>query len=144
MSETKQRLYMILVAAAIAFWGYNAVKRQSGKTDDAPQPVVTSAPNVQTAPVTTPEIGSVRKKPWAKDPFYNRRKRRRINQTQSLAKAFELKAIIYNKTAPSAFLNGRIVRLGDTINGARITKISKRAVTVDDNGREIIITVNRG
>ncbi len=144
MSDTKQRIYMILAAAAIAFWGYNAVKRQSAESDTAPQQVVTTPLAVSTAPVATPEVGLVRSKPWAKDPFYNRKKRRQVNQPPTLANFYELKAIIYNETAPSAFLNGRIVRLGDTVNGAKVTKISKRAVTVEDNGREIIITVNRG
>ncbi len=144
MSETKQRIYMILVAAAIAFWGYNAINRKDDRTDKTPQPVVAAAPSVPKARATTPDVSSVMNKPWATDPFYQRRKRQSRTQQRALANTYKLKAIIYNETSPSAFLNGRVVRKGDTINGAKVIRISKRAVTVEENGREITITVDRG
>jgi type II secretory pathway component PulC len=155
MSETKKRIYMSLVVIAIGFWAYNNFLGKDAKSEPEPQPTLAIQQHVATptavssAPLPAParpapELGSVRKKPWAADPFYRRSARSKAASTEAPASSFNLKAIIYNKTAPSAFLNNRVVRLGDIVDGAKVIRISKNAVILKDNGREITVTVKRG
>ncbi len=148
MSETKRRLYFSLVAIAIAIWAFSALQGSDKTVTSSQEPIPANQKTVSTQTVAPIDFTFVEDKPWGSDPFYKRISKvspsMRTQTSQVRANTYKLKAIIYNETSPAAFLNGRMVRVGDTVDGANVIRISKRAVTLKENGREITVTVKRG
>ena len=49
--------------------------------------------------------------------------------------SFVVKAIVFSADNPTAVINGQIVRIGKTVNGATVTKINKDSVEFTANGK---------
>jgi hypothetical protein len=57
---------------------------------------------------------------------------------------WSLTGIIDNGSTPLAFINGKMVKVGDLVDQARVVKIEKHKVTLSHNGTEIFLRVNKG
>jgi hypothetical protein len=53
--------------------------------------------------------------------------------------AFRLQGITFSSTAPSALVNGRTVFVGDEVDGAMVTRIDQRSVTLAVEGRTQVL-----
>tara|TARA_B100000315_G_C14444369_1_gene526128 strand:+ start:302 stop:985 length:684 start_codon:yes stop_codon:yes gene_type:complete len=54
---------------------------------------------------------------------------------------FQLTGIIYNPNKPKAIINDTIKGVGDSIDGAKVIKITEEKVVLDDRGREVILDI---
>lgn len=142
MSEKNRRILLVIILIMTVVWaGYNYPFGSNGKRSEAAAvqapltPERTPAPGAAAPALDTlPEISEAQlaerdAQPWPRDPFY-KRPARSAKQAKQVKRSYKLKAIIYNDTAPSAYLNGRIVRQGDRIGGATVTKITPNSVTL--------------
>ncbi len=148
MSESKRRIYMSIVAFSIAIWAFNNFQgRGKVVAESLQKPLMEKQLKVAQKAIPL-DFTFVKEKPWGADPFYRRIANVSPTSTSrtelTMENTYELKAIIFNSTSPSAFLNGRVVKTGDFVDGAKIIKISKRAVTLEVDGREVMVTVKRG
>jgi hypothetical protein len=50
-----------------------------------------------------------------------------------------IEGMIWNTPMPQAIINGRIVRIGDIIEGVKIVKIEKQGITIDYNNELVLI-----
>lgn len=54
-----------------------------------------------------------------------------------------LQGISFNPSAPSAVVNGRVLYLGDTVNGFRLTAVSPVAVTLQRGTESQVLSLSR-
>jgi hypothetical protein len=59
------------------------------------------------------------------------------------AEPWRLQGISFNPNAPSAVVNGRVLYLGDTVNGFRLTAISPVAVTLERGTESLVLDLSR-
>ncbi len=64
----------------------------------------------------------------------------KAGSTEKLA----LKGWVWNTGSPQAIINSRIVKVGDTIEDAKIIAITKDGVAVNRNGAEFILKTGKG
>lgn len=92
------------------------------------------------APALEPVMANVLKafkpsrKPTAKKKAA--RKKRRSKKTSP----FELSGIIYDPAVPQAIINGRIVKVGDEVDGAKVIAIKEFSVTLKHNNNTITLS----
>jgi hypothetical protein len=80
-------------------------------------------------------------KPWGHDPF---RPILKQGTTATAQKTLRLSGIIFQGSDPIAIVNGRSVRVGDEIGNAKVIEITKKSITLDENGARKILTVGKG
>jgi MSHA biogenesis protein MshK len=51
---------------------------------------------------------------------------------------------MYKAGSPSAFINGQAVQIGDTVDGAKVIAITRRAVKLERNGKRFTLEISRG
>jgi hypothetical protein len=56
------------------------------------------------------------------------------------APALRLQAITEQDGQPVAMVNGRLVRVGDVVNGARVVRIGAAEIEVEIDGRRLTVT----
>ncbi|MET0552990.1 MAG: hypothetical protein ABW221_08135 [Vicinamibacteria bacterium] len=54
--------------------------------------------------------------------------------------AFALQAVAEQDGQPVAIVNGQLVRVGDLVNGARVLRIEREEVELDQAGRRLLLT----
>lgn len=57
---------------------------------------------------------------------------------------FEVNAIFFSDKRGIAIVNGRRVSVGSEVNGATVLTIRKNAVSLDVDGKEVVLTVRGG
>lgn len=77
----------------------------------------------------------------ARDPFLELIKKESPVETteeglpEDLSAQFSIQGIIWGSSIPQAIINSKVVKVGDTIDGARIIEISKTGIVVFYNNR---------
>jgi hypothetical protein len=56
------------------------------------------------------------------------------------APAFALQAVADQDGQPVAIVNGQLVRVGDLVNGARVLRIEREEVELEQGGRRLVLT----
>ncbi|MEP0827289.1 MAG: hypothetical protein HRF51_02105 [bacterium] len=131
-------IYLSLVAAVI----YAAVNMtdkfrvETGVPMEPPTPHQPTA--VKKAEMPIP-IEKYRDLEWGRDPF--RRNAPPAVVSENNAPGWTLNGILYDETDPSAIIDGKLVKVGAEINGARVLNIRKKAVTLDINGSSVELTL---
>lgn len=146
--KAQARQKVVYVASAIAvMW---AVYDFSNSPDKAQiqSPDVAQSPRQQSIAPGTPEpneIDSLSSAPWGADPFRANTAERINFEPRSVARlSWIVSGILFNKDDPVAYVNGRMVRVGDIVDQARITAIDRKTVTLDHRGTRVIISVSKG
>lgn len=80
---------------------------------------------------------------WGKDPFRSYRSQKQLERTEK-EHHWVLRGIVYSDEDPLAFINRKSVRVGDLVDQARVVAIGRRSVTLDHNGQQIKLAVNKG
>lgn len=159
MTEAKRKrlMYGILVVAVIwGAWNLSQPRRTSRPAETAPatQEVVIQEATAEAQPGV--DVAAKRSEPWGRDPFTGKLARpsspRESNSTGSSTgengaksgKGWSLTGIIDNGTMPFAFINGKMVKVGDLIDQARVVSIEKQKVTLSLNGSQFALKVNKG
>ena len=111
------------------------------------------AANLQTiAPVTASITPSTRlinieekqAESWGKDPFRTFAVGPSPASKATSRLGWVLGGIIYSNQAPVAFINKRMVRVGDRIGEATVVSISKKSVILDIRGRQTTLKLSKG
>ncbi|MEO6033891.1 MAG: hypothetical protein ABIQ35_01420 [Verrucomicrobiota bacterium] len=55
--------------------------------------------------------------------------------------ALKLQGIFFRVKNPSAMINGKLLMVGESVAGARVTKIGKEEVTMERDGQPIVLTL---
>ncbi|UCD63338.1 MAG: hypothetical protein JSW34_11400 [Candidatus Zixiibacteriota bacterium] len=148
MSESTRKKIIAAVMVLVVIWGYNNLKPASDKPPRpkaTPAAAVTATSDQGQPKVTTPRLVDVEEKakePWGTDPF--RVKAKKQAKKPGSAVYWRLSGILYNSHSPSAIINKRHVKTGDVITGARVVKIDRKSVTLEYNGKQMILTVTKG
>ncbi len=88
--------------------------------------------------------------PWGRDPFrygsrpLPQRTERRLKAgdapTAPKSAGWIVSGILYNDTNPIAYINGKAVTVGQTIDNARVIAITKSSVTLEAAGKQLTVT----
>ena len=81
------------------------------------------------------------KKPSAKSPEVTKDKSPAATPAKGQKSQFTLNGIIYDVNAPMALINGTSVKVGDTIEGAKVKKITKVDVELEYQGSVIVLNI---
>jgi type II secretory pathway component PulC len=97
------------------------------------------------APVAI-DVDARRREPWGCDPFRSSSKsaRTQVDRSESNALSWVLAGIIYNEQNPIAFVNRRMVGVGDQVGAATVTAINRESVTLQYQGRTITLKLHKG
>jgi len=111
---------------------------------ETPPPLVATPTPVKSPPESI-NIAQARREPWGPDPFrtYTYRSATR-GSAGAISPGWTLAGIIYSRNKPMAFVNSRMVAVGDRIGSATVVAIDKESVTLEHQGRRIRLTLNRG
>lgn len=153
VAKRQKIMYGILVVALL--WGGWNFTHPRKRTVPPPE---NAAPSVETEPVTQPMlskevVASIEAQPWGRDPFSTSSSRHNAGTAQQTAAkqsteprsaSWSLTGIIDNGATPFAFINGKMVKVGDLVDQARVIKIERQKVTLSHNGNEILLRVNKG
>lgn len=149
----KKLMYGVLVAAVI-FGVYNFAQPRKKLASPADS---FSAQASTTSPVAAPEksinVAEKQAEPWGRDPFRSgstpapavTRPRVKVMSNPSVPQpVWHLTGIMFNKRQPMAFINGRMVGIGDEIDQAKVSRIEQSKVTIIYNGSPIDLLVTKG
>ena len=151
----KTVVFGLLIAACV--WGYanlsgRKAHHASVPVEAASQEDAISAgdadPATAPAPVAnhvTPDVAAAYDaKPWGKNPFYHGHGQAAVlPEPQKQQLVLQLSGILYRESGAQAFINGRVVAVGDTILGYRITAITPDFVAVDNGAASLKLRVKK-
>ncbi|MCM2271538.1 MAG: hypothetical protein NDJ18_03160 [candidate division Zixibacteria bacterium] len=153
VAKRQKIMYGILVVALLwGGWNMTHPRKRTVPPQDTSAPISEATSTAQPT-ISTEVAASLEARPWGRDPFstssarYNaettlRQPAKRSTETRAVS--WSLTGIIDNGATPFAFINGRMVKVGDLIDQARVVKIEKQKVTLSHNGNEILLRVNKG
>jgi hypothetical protein len=152
MNERTRKIIVFSTLPIALAWGYYnlALNKQTmaGPSADeralatvtpfsmAPQPEIDSA---------TAVIAQIASKSWGIDPFRSRNVHR-DQPPPTAAKgglSWVLSGIIFDESSPIAYINSRLVKIGDKVNDAKVVSIERRTVTLDLDGRRFTISLSK-
>lgn len=144
MSDKTRKSALLGLLALTALWGYNNFSNPSTPTEGTPGKSTSAAqaPTID-ASGRLPEsvVKTLSSKSWGVDPFYNRATRRRQTATPFKPK---LQAIFYNDVSSSAYIDGRLVRVGDNIGDSEVSEIGPDSVKLERDGKTITLIIETG
>lgn len=137
-------LLLALVWAIFSYTGKQAPSLTSPPVDPTQAIQSNVDTNAQLPPV---DLESRRNTPWGRDPF--RSSTGRASATPGGARedaplAWALAGIVYNHRQPMALINDQMVRVGDRVGSATVVAIEKESVTLECQGRQVKLTLNKG
>lgn len=156
MTEAKRKklMYGILVVAVV--WGaWNLSRPRPVRPLPHTPPVVDVAVQAEsTTSQATIDVTAKRAEAWGRDPFTGSlasgkrvetsTRTEASRATAAPAKGWSLTGIIDNGTMPFAFINGKMVKVGDLVDQARVVRIEKQKVTLSVNGNQFSLQVSKG
>ncbi|HUV30270.1 MAG TPA: hypothetical protein VMY05_04145 [Acidobacteriota bacterium] len=146
--KTRKRLVSLLFIAAV-IWAAFTFPGRSDKPVSYPAPArgviqASTASGTIRAPL---DVQQHRAKPWGNDPFRASpefSKGSPVVARQPRSPGWRLSGTLYSQGFPLAYLNGRTVSVGDTVNGARVISIEQGTVTLEHRGDRFTIRVSKG
>jgi len=156
----KTMVFGLLIAACI--WGYaNMTGRKThhevpvtdavvGEADPAGSadpggPADPSAPPTNMGDRVSPEVAAAYDaRPWGKNPFYRNHPQEAVLPTvQQVQIGLHLLGIMYREIGAQAFISGRVVAVGDTILGYKVTAIAPDFVALDNGASNMKLRVKK-
>ena len=71
---------------------------------------------------------------WGRDPFTG-------GSTGAEVSGFDLAGILWDATQPIAMINGQMLRVGDELEGYRVTQISQDSVSLTDGSQTLTLAI---
>jgi len=130
------------VALLWAVFSFTGDKPKHGEPA-APGPTAASKQPSAAGVVRPADLDSKIHQPWGGDPFRSTGPSNGPERTVT-GLALALGGIVFHELHPMAFINGRTVQVGDTIGGATVVAIDRRSVTLEHQGRQVKLSVNKG
>ncbi len=149
MSEgLRKKIIFLTLPVALIWAGFNlSGDKPEHKQELAGSSMEPPSNNIaQTSPAISINLEEKAAQPWGTDPFrtYTYGLTSDDRPTPSTALGWTVSGIIYSSHDPIAFVNNHSVRVGDTVNEAKVMAIDKKSVIIEHNGRQITLAVNRG
>lgn len=155
-ARRKKLMYGILVVAVI-WGGWNFSRPRTANFPVADQSAVQVIVEDSTPAALIPlDVDQKRAESWGRDPFRGSTYRAKVvavsststmvvaDQNSAPRNGWSLTGVIDNGTTPLAFINGKMVKVGDLVDQARVVKIEKHKVTLSHNGNQFSLQVNKG
>lgn len=139
--KTRKTVIYLTLTAAMIYAAVNITDKfrmESGASLEPPPPP--QHPVARKAEMPIP-IEKYRVLEWGRDPF-----RKNVSPavtSESLTPGWILNGILYDETDPSAIIDGKLVKVGADINGARVINIQKKVVTLNINGSLVELTLSK-
>ena len=148
----KQQLIFLVVLVVIMAAVYVRALRPASSRRDAPGaaaarvPVAPSAaaaePAASTVSLELPAEGGPRQAQrehaatlaWGRDPFTG-------GSAGSEVSGFDLSGILWDPSQPIAIINGQMLRVGDEVEGYRVTAITQDTVSISDGGQVLKLAI---
>lgn len=144
MSNKSRKIVLMGLLVITAIWGYDNISKPVLTTERSPtqSTPVAQAPTLDVSgQLSESVVKTLSGRPWGVDPFYDRTTRHK--QTSKRPKP-KLQAILYNENSPSAYINGRLVRVGDKIGDSRVSEIGPESVKLERDGKTIKLIIKTG
>jgi len=149
MSEGIRKKIMVVLMVGVMVWAYfNMTPSTSPPASvDRPQTIqpITSAGTGATTGERL-NVDQKSKAPWGRDPFrpVTVASVPKSSRRQVVHNDWQLSGILYNSQSAVAIINNKPVKIGDTINDARVVQIDKKEVVLEHKGKRIRLTVAKG
>ncbi|MFZ5979768.1 MAG: hypothetical protein ACOYVF_03975 [Candidatus Zixiibacteriota bacterium] len=142
MNEKLRKKIIFACLALAIIWGFNNI--DFGREKLPEEPTRTSGPEIQNQPqaesVSRQAFEERELQDWGQDPFRTKITARRAKPSGQ----WVVSGILYNKTSPLAYINAQPVKVGDTVDNARVVTIDKDFVTLEYEGNKQKIYVLEG
>jgi hypothetical protein len=146
---TRKKIVYALLPLALIWAVYSLSNRNTTPPDSAPTGSISpdSVIVLTKSNDVSGDLEARRNSPWGKDPFgfptrTSSAGQGRPSPAQSLA--WVLAGIVYNHQQPMALINSRLVKVGDKLGTATVVEIKQESVTLEQEGRRIILTLGKG
>lgn len=146
-TRIRQKIVFAALPLAVIWGAYNMFW---GEKEMRPvQPEITAQiDTTATKPLFVPDgpdMERIKTAEWGADPFRSAIKKpaKRTDKQKEELKLI-LSGIVFNEKSPMAVINKKMVRTGDTIDGARIISIDRKSVTVEQSGKQFQLRVTKG
>lgn len=155
MNDRTRKIIVLSSLPVALIWGYyNLIVKSDTTTgpsqdNQAAATVASALPSPLPAPATDSAIiQRIRNRSWGTDPFRGRTVSHREptiappTVTKS-GLSWVLNGIIFSETSPVAYVNGRLVKVGEIVNTAKVVSIDRRTVTLEVDGRRMTISLSK-
>lgn len=146
-------LPIALIWAYFSLFGSKPTTAPSAASDPALATVAPlSKPAAPTQVSDSAIFSRLKEQPWGVDPFRGRSVYHPPVIVSAVAPvsapvkgtlSFVLSGILFNSENPIAYVNGQPVKVGQTINSAKVISIERRAVILDINGRRLTLSIGK-
>ena len=147
--QNRKKIVYIIFILAIIYGAVNLYPNKDDKQNKANSGNTAQLENAQNiitqyALKNKLDTLSIQNKKWGIDPFHA------LNQKISQKTYFRnntqliLSGIIYNDYNPVAIINKKSLRVGDKVENAKIIKINKKDVILEENGKNVTLTISKG
>lgn len=132
-----RKLLLIVLLGVLGYAVYTWVVKPPSGGKLAPKPIPKEPPpELKLHEEATPSVGYV-KYNWNKDPFA---KLPTASPTLSQASQLQLRGILWDNKGGLAMINDNLVKVGDTIGGWRVVRITPSYVLLKQGEMEIKLT----
>ncbi len=143
MNERTRKIIVFSLSGLALTW---AAMNTGGHKSPPPKPVPAQQPKPQqvlpSADKVVVNIAKKEQEPWGRDPFQQPKHHRATATVPAME--WICSGIMYKAGSPSAFINGQAVQAGDTVDGAKVIAITRRAVKLEHNGKRFTLEISRG
>ncbi len=109
--------------------------RAAGPALDAPPGVITlDLP--EALPARQPQRDRASRLAWGRDPFTG-------GSAGAEVSGFDLSGILWDTTQPIAVINGQMLRVGDELEGYKVTQIAQDSVSLFDGSQTVTLVISQ-
>jgi hypothetical protein len=151
MSESLRKKIVFATLPLAILWAWfnypSAKKAPAAQFSDqlaVPAATVVAAPDPGRPQI---DIEQKAQEGWGQDPFrcYTYRAARSTTENRvSTRLEWVLGGIVYSHSNPFALINKKAVKIGDRVGRATVVRIEKESVTLEYQGRQITLKLNKG
>jgi type II secretory pathway component PulC len=141
--KIRQNVIFVLFILALIYGAVNLKGSKSNSDVNAIGPSQKSDSTLSAAAERHIDTAEYKKMDWGTDPFYRTGPQTVSSIPVTVSRQWKLDGILYDPVAPAAIINNQIVKVGETIDGARVRTINKNNVILDNNGNSISINLEK-
>ncbi len=158
MNERLRKGLVFSTLPIALIWAYfNLFGKKPAVTPTSDPALATVAPlsaPISSAPASdSATVARLKAQPWGNDPFRGRPAHVSTATAATVSTqptktggdnlSFVLSGIMFNTQNPIAYVNGRPVKVGQTINSAKVISIERKSVVLDLNGRRLTLSIGK-
>lgn len=146
--QLRKKIIFGVLALAIVWAWFNIGDQKDSTANEYNVPTIQPLSPAQAGTATEPKSDidtlALQNADWGADPFRAATKRTYSKYRSTRPLSWKLTGIMYSHEQPLAYINNKMVKIGDLVDDARVVKIDRDRVTLEHNNRKITLTVARG